>query len=87
MDDLNEKLPHPLRECSSCGRRFRSWETPEEMLLQAIFGEGPLCKPCARKRDEGLLYLCNSCGKAIEKDKEVLFNDRPYHTYCLPHSS
>ncbi|KKM07220.1 hypothetical protein LCGC14_1736210 [marine sediment metagenome] len=86
MYDSNEKLPQPLRECPKCHTQFHYWETAEEMLLQAIFGEGPLCKKCTRIRDEALPYLCNTCGKAIEKDKEVFFNDRPYHTYCLPHS-
>ena len=75
-----------MRKCAKCYKSFAEWETPEEMLLQAIFGEGPLCKKCAKERDEALLYLCNACRKRIEKDKEVLFNDRPYHSYCLPHS-
>ena len=76
----------PLRTCAKCGSLFREWESAEEMLLQAIFGEGPLCKKCTRKRDKDMLYLCTSCGSRIEKDKEVFFNSEPYHSYCLPHS-
>ncbi len=75
-----------LRNCVNCGKRFREWRTPDERLLDAIFGAGPLCKSCAKKRDEELSYLCRSCWKPIPRGKEIFFNNQPYHSYCLPYS-
>lgn len=74
-------MPMPLDTCSNCGRRFKPWQVAEERLLQAIFGQRPLCKKCAK---EGKYPKCTICGKPTTAN--LYFNGNPYCPEHLPYS-
>ena len=64
--------------CNKCGRAYNpNLYTPEERLLQAIFGEH-LCPKCLKYAHATFCVMC---------EKEVLtpvyYEDEPYHPGCL----
>lgn len=64
--------------CSECGKRFKRYQTPEERLLQAIYGDGPICKKCRMKK---LGTQCTQCGEFV--DYVTGFNDERLCKGCL----
>jgi len=64
--------------CEICGRSFKEYRTAEEALLQAIYGEKPLCKECYSKKD---LVPCSNCGTLT--NGLVLYEGKPYCSRCL----
>jgi len=71
----------PYAECVSCGARFRVTKTSEQRLLSAIYGDKQLCPKCLKDQS---WPKCTTCEKPVENP--VLFNNEPYHSYCLPFS-
>lgn len=64
--------------CSKCDKAYNPRVlTPEERLLQAIFGEH-LCPHCSAHRDA---QICARCNKEVLAP--VYFEDSPYHSKCL----
>jgi len=64
--------------CSKCGKPYNPTVfTPEERLLQAIFGEH-LCPHCMTYRDSA---ICTHCGKEVLA--ATFFEGEPYHSKCL----
>jgi len=64
--------------CENCGVGFREARTPEERLLNAVFGV-TLCHNCQSKFE---IIECTECGKEVVRP--VYFDGKPYHSFCLP---
>ena len=64
-------------ECSRCHKEFIDHRTPEEKLIQALFGE-ILCKDCFENKDS---QPCSYCGETVLAP--ISYNDKPYHSKCI----
>ena len=60
--------------CMDCQKEL----TAEERLLNAIYGDAPICKDCYDNRK---YPHCTKCGKPTKDN--LYYNNLPYHTGCL----
>ena len=64
--------------CNKCDKAYNPNNyTPEERLLQAIFGEH-LCPHCLKYKDA---QICTHCNREVLAP--VYYNEEPYHSKCL----
>ena len=72
-----------MADCERCGKSYNEEDfTPEERLIQAIFGE-QLCRDCQTKK--GMVACSNpNCGRVVKAP--IYLNNEPFHPECLPYT-
>lgn len=70
----------PETVCSDCGKVFKDNRSPEEKMLDSIYG-GALCEKCKKKSTPP----CSKCNRDIVGVGDgFLYEGKPYHKKCLP---